>query len=81
MLRQVRDVAVRPDPRNDAANHAAHDDSRVVQRLVDAELDVVLAEEHGVAAHEGDGGLGGDAGAGGALGEGHGDRAAGEGVV
>lgn len=46
-----------------------------------AELDVVFAEEHGVAAHEGDGGLGGHAGSGASLVEHHGHGFAGEAIL
>ena len=58
--RDLDNVAVRVHPRHDRRGHARDDLRAVVQRLVHAELDVVLAQEQRVAPHGGDGGLGGD---------------------
>nr|POE94274.1 hypothetical protein CFP56_16514 [Quercus suber] len=73
MLGEVGDVRVAVDAGDDAGHHAADHHRGIVQRLVDAELDVAGAEKHGVAVHERYGGFGRDSCAGGAFAEGHGD--------
>lgn len=56
-----------PDARKDALAHPANNPRAVAHALVDAELDVLLAQKQRAAAEEGGGGLGGDARARGAL--------------
>lgn len=63
------DLGVVSDAREDALAHAADDEGGVAHGLVDAELDVVAAEEQRLAAEEGRARLRCDARAGGALGE------------
>lgn len=81
VLGEVGDVSVLAHAGNDTFHHGGDDHGSVVEGFIDSQLDVVLAEEHGVAAHLDDGAFGGNAGAGAALAEHHGDGLAGEGAV
>jgi hypothetical protein len=58
---------MRAHARYDGAHHAAYNHTCVAQALVDAQLDVFLAEEHWVSTHSRNGGLGGDTSARGPL--------------
>jgi len=70
MFRQIRDIAMTVDARDDAGDHAADYDTGVVQTLIHAQLDILGAEEHGVATHHGYCCFCAHARAGGAFGEG-----------
>lgn len=69
VLGQVGHVVMRIDSGDNARHHAADDHGGVVERLIHSELDVVGAQEHGLAAEHGDRALGRHAGAGRPLGE------------
>ena len=66
-LRQRLDRVLPESPELDGVEHAPEHPGRVLDRLLGAEVDVLLREEHGVAALLAEGGLEGAAGAGGPL--------------
>lgn len=68
------DFGVIPHPGHDPIYHARHDNGGIVQALVDAELDVRLAQEHRMSTQESSGALGSHPSTGRPFGEDERDR-------
>lgn len=74
VLRKVGYVVVGVHSGDDSPRHAANDHAGIVERFVDAELDILGAEEHGVATEKSNCSFAGDTSSGGSFGEHYSDR-------